>query len=190
MASLISERLKSLADSENDLVKQESWLIKKEAPEIVRSLRTRFNHLQRREITVTLKNKKSRKTAAPKANVESLSRDFISDTSEASLEPIVNKSVAVASVLTQVTYQHASVFSALNLNTIAFNPSACNDVKLNLNNVPLSSDTNHVNSSDYNINNSASSTCLEAMIHATAKHSQTEAYKDQVKVFASRSLPK
>ena len=42
-ASLISERLNSLADSNNDLVKQDTLLIE-QAPKIVRSLRTRISH--------------------------------------------------------------------------------------------------------------------------------------------------
>ena len=65
----MSERLKSLGDSDEDFTKQDSLLIEEEAPKIVRSLRTRISHLQRREITVIIKNKNARKTVAAKANV-------------------------------------------------------------------------------------------------------------------------
>ena len=48
----MSQRLKSLADSDNDLAEQDSLLSREEAPKIVRSLRTRISHSHRREITV------------------------------------------------------------------------------------------------------------------------------------------
>ena len=57
-ASLMSEKLKSLADSDADLAEQDSRLINKETTDIVCSLRTRNSHLQRREIIVTLNKKK------------------------------------------------------------------------------------------------------------------------------------
>ena len=116
----MSQRLISLADSDNDLAKQDSLLIEKRAPEIVRSLRTRISYLQRRKITVTIKNKNARKTVAAKASVERTSRNIISDTSEASVEPLSSKSVVVASVVTQVADQQALVSSVLNPQTIVF----------------------------------------------------------------------
>ena len=135
--------------------------------------------MQRREITVTLKNKNVRKTAAAKTNVENTSLDLISDTSEASVESSSSNSVAAANMLTQVTdQQQASVFSVLNPNAIAFNHSACKNVELIPSNVPLS-ETIHVIASNVNENYSPR---RHSMKHATAKHSQTEAYKEQAKV--------
>ena len=100
-ASLLSKQIKSLADSDNVLVKQASLLINEQAQEIVRNLRTRIGHLQRREITANTKNKKASKTVAAKANTECTSGDFISNTSEASVEPLSSKSVALTSVVSQ-----------------------------------------------------------------------------------------
>ena len=57
----MSLRLNALADSDNDWAEQDSLLIKEETPKTVRSLRTLISHLQRREITVTIKNKNARK---------------------------------------------------------------------------------------------------------------------------------
>ena len=61
-----------------------------------------------------MKNKNAHKTVAAEFNVEGKSRDFISDTSEKSLEFNSNKSIAVASAPTQVADLHVSVSSALN----------------------------------------------------------------------------
>ena len=52
----MSQRLKSLADSDNNLAKQDSLLIKEQAPHIIRSLYARISHLQRRKVIVNLKN--------------------------------------------------------------------------------------------------------------------------------------
>ena len=75
----MSKRLKSLADSDNDLAKHDTSLINEQAPHIIRSLRTRISHFQRHKVFVNLRNKK--KTA--KAPVESTSCEFILDPSEA-----------------------------------------------------------------------------------------------------------
>ena len=54
----LSQQLKSLADSDKDLAKQDSSLIDELVPHIIRSLRTRISHLQRRKIIVNLNKKK------------------------------------------------------------------------------------------------------------------------------------
>ena len=54
----MSQRLKSLVDYDNDLAKQNDSLINEQAPHIIRSLRTRIVHLQRRKVIVNLKNEK------------------------------------------------------------------------------------------------------------------------------------
>ena len=73
----MSQQLYSLASTDNDLAKQNSSLINEQAPHIIRRLRTQISCLQRREVTATLKKKKK----AAKTQVESVSRDFIPDTS-------------------------------------------------------------------------------------------------------------
>ena len=112
----MSQRLKSLAATDNDLAKQDDSLINKQAPHIICSLRTRICYLQRREDIVKLKNEKKAAQAqvvsspselipnpseAAKTQLESAPSDFIPDASEASAEPIPNKSVATESMLTQ-----------------------------------------------------------------------------------------
>ena len=77
--SQMLQRLKSLADSDNDLAKQDDSLINEQAPHIIRSLRTRISCLQRREDIATLRNKKK----SAKALVESSSCEFIPDPSVA-----------------------------------------------------------------------------------------------------------
>ena len=46
--TLMSEQLNSLAGSDRDTAKQDSLLIKEQAPKTVRSLHTRISRLQRR----------------------------------------------------------------------------------------------------------------------------------------------
>ena len=48
----------------------------------------------------------------------------------------------------------SSQSAALNPNAMAFTPSACGNKESNPSNVPLSSDTSHVTTLDYNVNNS------------------------------------
>ena len=57
-ASQMSQRLKSLADSDNDLAKLDNSIINEQVPHILRSLRTRISHLQRRKVIATLRKKK------------------------------------------------------------------------------------------------------------------------------------
>ena len=71
-------------------------------------------------MTANPKNKEE----AVKANGKSASSDFISDASEASLEPFANKSVAAKGMLTQGADQQASISYALNPNAMAFTPNA------------------------------------------------------------------
>ena len=93
----MSQRLKSLADYDNDLDRQDNSLINEQAPQIIRSLRMRITCLQLREDVATLKNRK--KAARPQLERSPL--EFIPDPSEASAVPNVNKSVAGESMLTQ-----------------------------------------------------------------------------------------
>ena len=96
--------------------------------------------------------------------------EFIPVASEASAVPITNKCVAAESL------------HALNPNTTAFTPSVCKNVELNSCNIPLSSDTNHVTASDYNLNNLAGNTCLKAGKHETARHPQIEVFNEEAEV--------
>ena len=77
--SHMSQRIKSLADSDNDLAKQDDSLINEQGPHIICSLRTRISCLQRRKDIATLRNKK--KSAKPQ--VESSPCEFTPDSSVA-----------------------------------------------------------------------------------------------------------
>ena len=92
--------------------------------------------------------------------------------SKASVELVSSKSVAVASVLTQVADQPVPVSCALNPHAIAFSPGACKKDEFNPSNIPLCSETNHVIASNVNVNNSSRRDSLKL---STAKHSQIEA---------------
>ena len=67
--SQMSQRLKSLAATDNDLAKQDDSLINKQAPHIIRSLRTRISYLQRREVIGTLRNKKSGESSSSRLSL-------------------------------------------------------------------------------------------------------------------------
>ena len=121
---------------------------------------------------------------AAKAQVSSSPSEFIPDASEASAVPIANKTVAAERMLTQGVNQQVSNPHALNPNATAFTPSVCKNVELNSCNNPLSSDTNHVTASGYNMKNSVGNTCLEAVKHEAVETSQTKAHNEGAEVFA------
>ena len=101
--------------------------------------------------------------------------------------PIPNKSVATENMLTQGVDQQVPNLHALNPNATAFTSSVCKNAELSPSNNPLSSDTNHVTTSGYNMINSVGNTCLEAVKHEAVGTSQTKAHNERAEVTTSAS---
>ena len=98
--------------------------------------------------------------------------------------PIPLKSVAAESMLTQGVDQQDPNPHVLNPNATAFTPTVCKNAELSPFNNPLSSDTNHVTASGYNINNSAGNTCPEAIKQEAVRPSQLETHNEETEVIA------
>ena len=139
----MSQQLKSLAATDNDLAKADDSLINKQAPLIISCLHTRKCLLERRKVIIKLKNEKKAAKAPvvsvpcepipgasedAKARAASALRESNTDTSEASAVPIVNNCVAAQSMRTQGDDKQFPKPHALSPNAIAFTPSVCKKI--------------------------------------------------------------